>query len=223
MCSKRVCCLAIGGSVLAAILLAGAAPAPGSDRLADGIAAVVNDHIITLVDVWIVEAFGIVETAAPAGTKEARREILEKLINQKVVLDLSRGLSAVEPDRLAAEIGRISDRMGGDKMRTLLESFGFTEAELRPYLEEKMRADAVIADRFDRSVTVSLSEIEAGYKSRYVPAESNAGRTPRPFMDVVDALEKEIRAEKIAVQSALWVQSLREQAEIEIRADVLKK
>jgi hypothetical protein len=42
-------------------------------------------------------------------------------------------------------------------------------------------------------------------------------------MDVVDALEKEIRAEKIAVQSALWVQSLREQAEIEIRADVLKK
>jgi parvulin-like peptidyl-prolyl isomerase len=223
MCSKRVCCLAIGGVVLVAVLAAGAASAPGGDRLADGIAAVVNDHIITLVDIQVVEAFGLVETASPAGTEASRREILEKLVNQKVVLDLSRGLSTVEPALIAAEIGRISDRLGGEKMRLLLESFGFTEAELRPYLEEKMRADAVIADRFDRSVTVSLSEIEASYKSRYVLAESDAGRTPRPFMDVVDALEKEIRAEKIAVQSALWVQSLREQAEIEIRVDVLKK
>ncbi|MHB8053735.1 MAG: SurA N-terminal domain-containing protein [Candidatus Aminicenantales bacterium] len=223
MCSKRVRCLGIGGAVFAGVLAAGAAPASGQDRFADGIAAVVNDRIITLVDVRIVEAFGIVETASPAGTEAIRREILEKLINQKVVLDLSRGLSAVEPDRIAAEIGRISDRLGEEKMRELLGSFGFTETELEPYLEEKMRVDAVIADRFDRSVTVNLNEIEAVYESRYAPAESSAGRTPRPFLDVVDALEKEIKAEKVAVQSTLWVQSLREQAEIEIRADVLKK
>jgi parvulin-like peptidyl-prolyl isomerase len=223
MCSKRVRCLGIGGALIAVVLAAGAAPASGQDRFADGIAAVVNDRIVTLVDIRVVEAFGIVEAASPSGTEAARREILEKLINQKVVLDLSRALSAVEPDRIAAEIGRISNRMGEEKMRELLESFGFTETELRPYLEEKMRVDAVIADRFDRSVTVSLNEIEGVYESRYVPAESDAGRTPRPFLEVVDALEKEIKAEKIVVQSALWVQSLREQAEIEIRADVLKK
>lgn len=228
MCSKRVRRIGLAGCAVAAAVFAAAATsaaavrATGRDRLADGIVAVVNGRIITLVDVQVVEEFGLAEAASPAGSEAARREILEKLINQKVVLDLSRGLATPEPERMTAEIGLVKERLGEAGLRAALERFGFGESDLRPYLEEKLRVEAVIADRFSRSVAVSLGEIEARYESVYVPAESAAGRTPRPFLDVVDGLERGLKAEKIAAQSALWIQSLREQAEIEIRPDILK-
>ena len=189
----------------------------------DGIVALVNDRIVTLIDVQVVEAFGIVEGSPASDAGSARREILEKLVNQKVVLDLFRGRSLVDPGRIEAETGRISARLGEEAMGALLSRFGIGTEDLRPYIEEKLGVETVIADRFGRSVTVSLDEIESRYRDRYVPDEQAAGRTPLPFLEAVDALEKEIRAEKTAVQSALWVQSLREQAEVEIRPDLLKK
>ncbi|MCX6565954.1 MAG: hypothetical protein NTW38_05955 [Candidatus Aminicenantes bacterium] len=223
MCSKKAHLLGIGGAVLAAAFWTAAAPVFGQDRVVDGVVAVVNDRIITLIDVQIVEAFRIFEGSPASDAEAARREILEKLINQKVVLDLSRGRSSVEPSPVEAEVVRISARLGAEKMRALLSRFGIETAELRPYIEEKLYVETVIADRFSRSVTVSLDEIETRYRDRYTPGEQAAGRTPRPFLDAVDALEKEIRAEKITAQSALWLQSLREQVEIEIRPDLLKK
>ncbi len=189
----------------------------------NGIAAVVNERIITLVDIQIVEAFGIVEGPIGADLGAARLVILEKLIDQKVVLDLSRGQSPVDPARVDAEIARITGRLGEEETRARLARFGLSVADLRPYVEERLKVESVVADRFSRSVPVNLDEIEARYRDKYVPAEQAAGRTPRPFLEVVDALENEIRAEKIAVQSALWVQSLREQVEIEIRPEILKK
>lgn len=222
MCSKHGRKIGIGAAVLAAVVAAaGAASAPGRDRLADGIAAVVNDRIITRVDVQVVEALGLVDTVSPSGTAAARREILEKLVDQKVILALSRGLPAADPERMAAEIERIRKRLGEAELRAAFERFGFEEEDLHPYLEEKMRSEAVVADRFSRSVAVSLGELEARYESHYVPTETAAGRPPRPFLEVVDGLERSLKEEKIAVQSALWIQSLREQAEIEIRPDAL--
>ncbi|MBN1939657.1 MAG: hypothetical protein JW843_08725 [Candidatus Aminicenantes bacterium] len=213
-----------GGLLLLALaFLAAGGPAAAQERLVDGIAAVVNERIITLVDVQIVEAFGIVEGPIGADLGTARLAILQKLIDRKVVLDLSRGQAPADPARVEAEIVRIAGRLGEEETRARLARFGLSVSDIRPYLEEKLKVEAVIADRFSRSVPVNLDEIEARYRNTYEPGERAAGRTPKPFLEVVDDLENGIRAEKIAVQSALWVQSLRDQAEIEIRPDILKK
>jgi parvulin-like peptidyl-prolyl isomerase len=221
MCFKKVRLSGIAGAVLAAATLA-AAPVRGQERVVDGIVALVNDRIITLIDVQIVESFKIVEGSSGAGAESARPDILEKLINQKVVLDLFRGRSAVELGRVDEEIDRLSSRLGDEAMAALLSRFGIGMEDLRPYVAEKLGVETVVAERFGRSVTVSLDEIEARYRDRYAPAERAAGRPPRPFLEAVDALEKEIREEKTAAQSALWIQTLREQAEIEVRPDLLK-
>lgn len=223
MCFKKDRFSRFGGIVLAAALFASASPIFAQERIVDGVAAVVNDKVITLFDIEIVEAFGIVEGPIDADLPAARRSILERLIDQKIVLDLSRSQTPVDPARIEAELSRVTGRLGEGEMRARLLRLGLAPADLRPYIEEALRVDSVIAERFSRTVTVNLDEIEARYRDRYVPAEQAALRTPKPFLEVVDLLENEIRAEKIAGQSVLWVQSLREQAEIEIRPDVLKK
>jgi hypothetical protein len=224
MCFKKMSCLRIGGALLlAAAGFAGIAPAAAQERVVNGIAAVVNERIITLIDVQVVEAFGIFEGPIGADLGAARLVILEKLIDHKVVLDLSRGQSPIDPAKIDAELARITGRLGEEETRARLARFGLSAADLRPYVEERLKVESVVAERFSRSVPVNLDEIEARYRDKYTPGEQAAGRTPRPFLEVVDALENEIRSEKIAVQSALWVQSLRDQVEIEIRPDILKK
>ena len=223
MCSKKDRFSRLGGIVLAAALFASASPLFAQERIVDGVAAVVNDKVITLFDIEVVEAFGIVEGPIDADLSAARRSILERLIDRKIVLDLSRSQTPVDPARIEVELSRITGRLGEGEMRARLLRLGLAPADLRPYIEEALRVDSVIAERFSRTVTVNLDEIEARYRDRYVPAEQAALRTPKPFLEVVDLLENEIRAEKIGGQSVLWVQSLREQAEIEIRPDILKK
>jgi len=223
MCFKNVLRKGSGAAVFAAVLMVCGSPAAAQERVVNGIAAVVNDRIITLVDVQIVEAFGIFKGPAGADSGSSRLAIVNKLIDQKVVLDLSRSRAPVDAGRIDAEIAWITGLLGEEETRVLLARFGIVLGDLRPYLEEKLRVESVVADRFSRTVMVNLDEIEARYREKYVPGEQAAGRTPRPFLEVVDALENAIRAEKIAVQSALWIESLRDQAEIEIRPDILKK
>lgn len=215
----------IGTAVLAllpALVSAAGGSAVGRERIIDGIVAVVSGRIITLIDVHVVEAFGIAEgLPAPPGGGTDLRDVLEKLINQKVVLDLVRGRPPADPARIEAEIERITSGRGEEEAARRLARFGIERDDLRPYVEEKLGVETVIAERFSRSVTVSLDEIETRYRERYVPAEQAAGRIPRPFLEAVDVLEREIRTEKTAAQSNLWIQSLREQAEIEIRPELL--
>jgi hypothetical protein len=225
MCFNHARHLRIGTAVLAAVLWSGrAVPAAcGQERIVDQVAAVVNERIVTLIDVQVVAVFGIFESALPTDAENAQRTILEKLIDLKVVLNLVRDRAPVDPARIEAEIGRIAARLGEEGLRARLSEFGFAREDLKPYLEEKLQVETVVGERFGRSVTVALKEIEARYQARIISADRTAGREPRPFLSVVDALEKEIRTEKIAVQAALWIQSLRDQAEIEIRPGVLKK
>jgi hypothetical protein len=225
MCFNRVRFLGIGTAVLAALLGCGSPlrAAAGQAQIIDQVAAVINERIVTLIDVRVAESFGIFEGAPPADSGQARMAVLEKLIDIETVLDLARDRTFIDPARIETEIDRIAARLGEDGFRSRLAEFGFARADLKPYIEKKLLVETVIGERFGRSVTVSLKEIEARYQDRIVPADRSAGREPRPFLSIVDALEKEIKAEKIAVQAALWIQALRDQAEIEIRPGVLKK
>lgn len=227
MCFNKNCSFRIGAAVLAAVLFSGREAAPavpaGQASVADRIVAVVNDRIVTWFDLRVVETFGIIEGPLAADLDAARRAILEKLIDRMVVADLALGKSPVDPDRVSAEIDRIALRFGEEEFAARLSRFGLTRGELRPYLEEKILVETVIAERFGRSVSVSLKEIETRYQDRFLPAEKAAGREPPAFLAVVDVLEREIRAEKISIQAALWIQTLRDQAEIEIRLETLKK
>ena len=59
-------------------------------------------------------------------------------------------------------------------------------------------------------------------RETYVPEqdESSAWK-PKPLIEVLDALEAEIRKAKVEGQSGDWIKNLRLQAEIEIRPDCL--
>jgi hypothetical protein len=200
--------------------------APGRGQKADVvncIVAIVNSHVITLADVKLTEAFGFFDTEVLSDTQESRRLLLDKLIGQKVVIDLAREKAPVDLGKIGEELRRIMAKLGQDPAQGRLEEFGISEDDLLPYCEEKVLCETIIANRFGRSAGVSLREIEAYYTGTFVSAEKKLGHEPRPMIEVLDLLEAEVKKSKIESQAARWIANLRQQAEIEIRPDCLKK
>jgi hypothetical protein len=203
--------------------LAGQTALPQKSEIVDCVAAVVNGRPITLVDVRIADVFGLVD-AGPSPAPEARRRaILERLIDRKVVIDLTQERAPVDQEKVAQEIGRLLSRLGRDAAKDRLASFGLAAEDLRPYIEEAVLRETIVTGRFVNAATVSLQEIETYYAGTFVPAQTKLGRTPPLMIDVLDSLEAEIKAVKIESQIALWIKNLRQQADIDIRPDCLNK
>jgi len=209
----------------AVVLAAGGASAgrAGQARVVNCIAAVVNDEIITRTDVEVAEAFGLADVPASAGAESRRPVILEKLIDRKLVLIQVRERSAATPpEAIEAEWKALADRLGPAGIRQRLERFGLSEADLRAILEQGVRYRLTIENRFGRSVSVTLKEIETYYNEIYTPGRAKDGAAVKPLTEVLDAIEAEIKRTKIAAEAALWLETLRDQAEVEIRPDCLK-
>lgn len=194
---------------------------PGRAQIVDCIAAEVNGTIITLTDARILRAFAI-EPEQRDDRTVSLRQALEEAVNRRVVTDLVQEdieVSKAETDELLI---RWKERYPAEEWQDRLAAFGLQEPGLRPYLEEIIRYVRIIGRRFTEGVEVSLSEIEDYYNEVYAPSEREKGREPRPLTQVLQDIEIRIRREKAGGQAALWVQSLRAQAEVHIHERCLE-
>jgi hypothetical protein len=187
------------------------------------IAAVANGRLITLMDVKIAEAFDFFNLGAIADPKERRKAAFEKLIDQKVVVEFARERAPLEPSRVDEARNILVARIGRDEARRRMAEFGLEGPDLLPYLEEMVLSETIIAGRFGRSESVSLTEIEAYYRETYAPAQKKLGVEPKPLVEVLDVLEAEIKKSKVEIRAGNWIRNLRQQSEIEIRPECLYK
>jgi hypothetical protein len=199
-------------------LLAAAAPA----QTVNCIVAVVNGQIITLLDVDVVAAFGLVPDPAAEPGADPRRAALEALIDRKLILDLARENRAVSADETAQALAGLRRSLGEEGFRARLARFGLTPRDLEPYLEEGLLCERALALRFSQSIPVSVSEIERHYRDIYVPEQTRAGVAPEPLDKVSAAIGSRIRGERRAIQTSAWVRDLRKNADIQFKKDCLK-
>lgn len=209
--------------VLPAVVLSFGLAGEVSGQIADCIAAVVGTEVITLTDIRIHRAFRLLPEPAGDVSPSPVRQALEMLINQKVVIGLTREDIVVDPgeiDRLLAEVKATFDP---EEWQSKLDAFGVAEEDLRFCLEQRLRYEKVLRLRFSQNVGVSLKEIESYYHEVFVPQEKAAGREPRPLADVLNDLEPRVERKKADEQLARWIISLRSQVEIDVRSNCLEQ
>jgi len=188
----------------------------------DRIVAVVNDHIITLTDLKIADAFGLYEYEFEGDVDDLLSLILERMVNQKIVIDATKENISVGNAELEASLERIIQALGREEFQEKLDEFGLSLEELEGHFKEKIMYQKVISRRFGQEVILSLKEIETYYKEVYIPAQEERGLEPRPMTEILDEIEMAIRQEKMKRQIAEWVNNLRKQADVEIKFDVVK-
>jgi len=195
----------------------------GQSRIVNCVAAIVNDGVITRADIELAEALELFEIKKATDAAGRRRTILDRLIDRRIILDQVRDKPAPDPGAVEAERRFLIVRIDPAVLKDRLDRLGLTEADVRPFLEDSIRYRSIVNDRFGRSVSVNLKEIEAFYAESYTPARKKEGTAVRPLVEVLNAIETEIKLVKVEAQAALWIEAVREQAEVEIKLDCLNR
>ncbi|MGD9344638.1 MAG: hypothetical protein PVH84_02170 [Candidatus Aminicenantes bacterium] len=188
----------------------------GQDEVVDRIVALVNGQVITLTDVRVARAFGLYDKEGESRMDESNGEILQKLIDRKLVIQMTRDDASVKQEEMEAFLDKISAEMGNERFREELDKFGMQRGDLGPYAYEEILFKRILSSRFDRTVPVTLEEIQAFYETRYLPDQRDKGFEPQSMLDIFDDIEAMIRKEKSEKQIEEWLQNLREKAEIQL-------
>jgi hypothetical protein len=181
----------------------------------DRIVAVVNEQVITLTDLRIAEAFGLYGEEFKEKPGDIHPLILERLIDQKLVISLAGEETFVENEELDSFQRKIIEKLGNDQARRRLEEFGLDWQDLRDYILEKIVYQKIISRKFGQRNIVSLKEIEDYYQKSYVPSQREKGLEPQPMVELLDEIESRIIQEKIKTQINDWLKNLRKKADIQ--------
>lgn len=188
----------------------------GWGEVVDRIVAVVNDEVITLTDVNIILRFGLFEDLEGSQEEEARGKILNRLIDQKLVIQLAGERLMVAEEEIEAILSDIVQKTDPDLAEEALLQFGLDWDDLKSYLREKLLFQKIISQRFNRGVIVSIDEIERYYEQVYVPSQREKNLSPQPMIEVLDRLEGELQREKVEDQVQEWIENLKREADIQI-------
>lgn len=197
-------------------LIIGNAAAFSSEEAIDRIAAVVNEEVITLTDLKIAEAFGVYDEELETREGNTRSHILEKLIDQKVVIQLSGEEISVADEELEATLKKMTEKLGKSELDRKLEEFGLAWDDLKELVQDKILYQTIIAQKFSKVNPVSVKEIEDYYQRSYVPAQRGKGEEPKPMMEILAEIESSIKQEKIKTQVEDWIANLKEKSDIQV-------
>lgn len=189
----------------------------GWQEVVDRIVAVVNDEVITLTDLNLVETFGLYESPIDKQGADVQRHILDQLINQKLVIQLTSEDVMLEEEEVESALSQVIQRMEPGEAEKALLRFGLDWDDLKSYLREKILYQKIISNRFDQGIFVRLEEIEVYYEQIYIPSQRARGFEPQPLTEMLDQIEREIKREKKETQVREWVNNLKREANIQIK------
>ena len=191
-------------------------PRLGWGEVVDRIVAVVNNEVITLTDVNIIQKFGLFEDLEESLDMDMQRQILNRLIDQKLVIQLASERFMVIEEELEAFLSDIIQKTDPDLAEEALLQFGLDWDDLKSYLREILLFQKILSQRFNRGVIVSIEEIESYYEQVYVPSQREQNLIPQPMIDVLGRLEGELQREKVEDQVQEWIENLKREANIQI-------
>ena len=188
----------------------------GSQEVIDRVAAVVNDHVITLSDVNIVTSFNLFDEMENESQEKDVLAVLDLLINHKLVIGLTQENIPVESESVEAAYQSLINKLGYEEVEIRLDLFGLKKEDLEAYLFEKILFQRIIEKRFGLAVRVSLKEIEEFYREEFVTTQKTENIEPLPMMDVLEEIESAIKKDKIGTLVGEWLNNLRREADIQI-------
>jgi hypothetical protein len=189
---------------------------PG-EQTVDGIAARIEDDIITDSEVRELSAF----QELVDGKQKPRDEIIRELADQWIV----RGEAALAafPSPSSADVDRAYQQFvkqfpSEKEFQERCAALGLTEAAVRRILAQQLFLSRFIDYRFRPAAQVDQAEIETYYHNE-LAAQLEAKKQPVPPLDEVEDTIREVLIQRaISERAAKWLDDTRQQLKIDIVA-----
>lgn len=195
---------------------AAAAPlAPAVPRTIDGVAARIEDDIITESEVRELAAFQKLVN----GSSKSREKIIGELADQWVVRQEASATNYREPSQ--EEVDRAYEQFAKQfgspaEFRNREEAAGLSDAAVRRLLKQQLYLSRFLDYRFRPAAQVDQKQIEAYYQDEFVPQLKKRGENVPALDDVEDTIREVLIQRAINERATKWLDDTRERLKIDI-------
>lgn len=182
-------------------------PAP---ILIDKIVAVVDDEIITMVDIDKAIQFYPTFRKARESEETFYLQVLEDLINYKVVyLEYRKQFTLKEEDYLEVQSAVIEKLGSLDKLMALLNSFDMEWMDFKEFIKEKVIYEKVLKEQLQVKITIDFKEIENFYYKEYRPLQEELELRPLSLFEMAPQIENHLRKVQTREKLSDWLKEIR--------------
>jgi hypothetical protein len=190
-------------------LTAGQAAAEVVDR----IVAVVDRQVITLSDVRLAAALGLVEATEPGAVRD-------HLVDRALIMAEVARYTPPEPSEaeVAARLAEVRARAAVADVDRALRRAGLDAAWLRSWARQTLLVERYLEQRFGVTAVPTDEQVEQYYRERQA-VFVDAAAAPLPLEAALARARERLTAERRARLVTDWMADLRRRATIELRGD----
>jgi hypothetical protein len=189
--------------------------ATGTAQTVDGVAARIEDDILTESEVRELAAFQQLVDGRP----KTRSEVIRELADQWIVRGEANTAKFPRPsqtdvDRAFAEL--VKQFKSPEEFKARCSSAGITEAGIRRLLEQQLYLSHFIDYRFRPSAQVTDQQVETYYRDEFSPQLKSRGQPVPPPEDVDDTIREVLIQRAITDRATKWLDETREHLKIDV-------
>jgi hypothetical protein len=201
--------------LLTLLIAVGAARA---QKIVDQILTLVNDDIITRIDLlWSIALDPSAPSPAGPVSPDILRQKLDVMIDERLIAQDAARLPGVEvpQDELEKKRRMLIERFPSEaSFRQRIESVGLTPQRLDQLIRERILIERFKEFRFQSFVFVREEEIQRYYTEVLAPQVRARGAVPPPVEQVREQIRAILREEKINEEIDRWLIEARQRADI---------
>jgi len=189
-----------------------------SQQTVDQILALVNDDIITRIDLlWSIA----IDPKAPSPVGPVGSDLLrqkldvmidERLVSQEAARIPTTDITQEEIDRKRTEL--IASFKSEAEFRQRVGSVGLTPQKIDELLRQRILIDRFVDFRFRSFVLATDQEIQRYYEEQLVSEVRKRGLVPPPIDKVRDKISDLLKQQKIDTELDRWLSAARQRAEV---------
>ena len=181
----------------------------------DGIAARIEDNIVTESEVRELAAF----QELVDGRAQPRSELIRELADQWIVRGEANAARYPPPspeDVDSAYAKLVKQFPSPEEFKNRCARVGLTEADIRRILEQQLYLSRFLDYRFRPEAQVDDQQIERYYREELTPQLKARGQMVPPLDEVEDTIREVLVQRVINTQSKKWLDETRERLQIDI-------
>jgi hypothetical protein len=187
----------------------------GDSRIVDGIAARIEDDIITESEVRELERFQILVD----GKSRPRGEVLEELENQWILRGEASAVKFPEPskDDVERSYAQFTRQFGPpEEYAKRCTAAGVTDSAVHRLIQQQLYLSRFVDYRFRPAAQIDQKQIEDYYSQEFAPQLKQRGESVPPLDDVEETIREVLVQRAINSLSAKWLDDTRARLRIDV-------
>jgi hypothetical protein len=152
--------------------------------------------------------------------EEERRAVFNRLVDQELLRQQMRGfeLGTLTDQDIQTKISEVRAQLAGaakdEDWKNMLERYGIMEADVSDRVRAQLEVERFLEYRLRPLVRVDYRTITRYYREQFLPEVKKKGGKEVPLSEVSERIREILTQQKMGEQTALWLQTLREGADI---------